>query len=162
MLSTIYIRLAVATYRRYISFHCRPFETTDEGYEAHFGINCLGHLYLARLLLPLLHATGEADPGGAAARIINVSSAVRSPGWMVDGWWMNVPHAPHDPSVSLTGLSHYTVVPGRLFYRHAIGAWGHAGHPSVVTPFLVPVRPPPFPRPPGGQRRFAVLPLPGQ
>ncbi|KAK7752338.1 hypothetical protein SLS62_005674 [Diatrype stigma] len=39
--------------------------TTKEGYEAHFGINYLGHALLARLLTPLLRHTAErpgADP----------------------------------------------------------------------------------------------------
>lgn len=46
--------------------------TTMEGYEAHFGINYLGHALLARLLTPLLRHT--ADRPGADVRVVVVSS----------------------------------------------------------------------------------------
>lgn len=46
--------------------------TTKEGYEAHFGINYLGHALLARLLAPLLRHTAERP--GADVRVVVVSS----------------------------------------------------------------------------------------
>lgn len=46
--------------------------TTKEGYEAHFGINYLGHALLARLLTPLLRRTAERP--GADVRVVVVSS----------------------------------------------------------------------------------------
>ncbi|KAL2844021.1 hypothetical protein BJX68DRAFT_152574 [Aspergillus pseudodeflectus] len=51
--------------------------TTADGYEAHFGINYLGHALLVRLLAPVLLRTAEREPeaGPAAdARIVLVSS----------------------------------------------------------------------------------------
>ncbi|XXH01954.1 hypothetical protein Hte_008317 [Hypoxylon texense] len=45
---------------------------TKEGYEAHFGINYLGHALLARLLTPLLRHTAERP--GADVRVVVVSS----------------------------------------------------------------------------------------
>lgn len=46
--------------------------TTKEGYEAHFGINYLGHALLARLLTPILRRTAERP--GADVRVVVVSS----------------------------------------------------------------------------------------
>ncbi|KAH8201636.1 hypothetical protein TruAng_004242 [Truncatella angustata] len=46
--------------------------TTKEGYEAHFGINYLGHALLSKLLLPILRHTAE-EPG-ADVRVVVVSS----------------------------------------------------------------------------------------
>jgi NAD(P)-dependent dehydrogenase (short-subunit alcohol dehydrogenase family) len=51
--------------------------TTADGYEAHFGINYLGHALLVRLLAPVLLRTSEREPeAGPAAdvRIVLVSS----------------------------------------------------------------------------------------
>lgn len=47
--------------------------TTAEGYEVHFGLNYLGHALLAKLLLPTLLHTIEAQPD-ADPRIVVVSS----------------------------------------------------------------------------------------
>jgi NAD(P)-dependent dehydrogenase (short-subunit alcohol dehydrogenase family) len=46
-------------------------ETTKDGFEAHMGINHLGHFALTSLLFPLLKKGGK----GKGARIINISSA---------------------------------------------------------------------------------------
>jgi retinol dehydrogenase-12 len=46
---------------------------TQEGYEAHFGVNHLGHALLIKLLLPTLHRTAALEPKDV--RVIFVASA---------------------------------------------------------------------------------------
>ncbi|KAF4530088.1 hypothetical protein B566_EDAN001344 [Ephemera danica] len=56
-----------------------PFELTKDGNESQFAVNYLGHFLLTHLLLPRLEAS---TVGGAASRIINVSSCAHYGGSM--------------------------------------------------------------------------------
>jgi NAD(P)-dependent dehydrogenase (short-subunit alcohol dehydrogenase family) len=49
--------------------------TTVQGYEAHIGINCLGHFLLTKLLLPTLLQTAKSSPK-ASVRLIFTSSGI--------------------------------------------------------------------------------------
>lgn len=61
-----------------------PFGQTVEGFELHFGVNCLGHFYLTRMLLPLL--AQKSEPMAGPARIIYISSITHRIGTLDLGW----------------------------------------------------------------------------
>lgn len=51
-----------------------PWELTEDGHEAHWSVNYLGHFLLTHLLLPSLIAT--ADTTNATTRVVNLTSSV--------------------------------------------------------------------------------------
>ncbi|KAK7064582.1 NAD(P)-binding protein [Favolaschia claudopus] len=52
---------------------CPVDRTTDDGYDAQFGTNVLGHFFLTKQLLPALIAGAKSSPDGRA-RVVNTSS----------------------------------------------------------------------------------------
>ncbi|KAL7537958.1 hypothetical protein ACHAXR_008170 [Thalassiosira sp. AJA248-18] len=54
------------------------FDTTEEGFEYHIGVNHIGHAYLTKLLLKDLTITASNNDDGYGARIVSVSSMAES------------------------------------------------------------------------------------
>merc|ERR1712176_1396807 len=54
------------------------FETTDDGFESHIGVNHIGHFYLTQLLTPVLKKS-------APSRVVSVSSLAELGGYETDG-----------------------------------------------------------------------------
>jgi retinol dehydrogenase 12 len=102
---------------------------TADGFEAHFGVNHLGHFAFTSLLLERLKASG---PG---ARIVNVSSEAHYSAHGVDF------DALRRPSRSLTGMREYAVskLCNVLFTQElarrlsGTGVSSYALHPGVVA-----------------------------
>lgn len=115
------------------------FETTQDGFEYHVGVNHIGHAYLTQMLLGDLKSTAAKSPSGS--RIVSVSSFAESSapesGMVFDQW---VPQNGIMPETYEDGLAYGQSKLANLMYARELssqlngtGVSAYACHPGIIA-----------------------------
>ena len=115
------------------------FETTQDGFEYHVGVNHIGHAHLTQMLLGDLKSTAAKSPSGS--RIVSVSSFAESgapeSGMVFDQW---VPQNGIMPETYEDGLAYGQSKLANLMYARELssqlngtGVSAYACHPGIIA-----------------------------